>query len=275
MEKSCSKCGLVKSHFPQSGRTKTGKTLYKGYCQDCENAIVRDRNAANPKPRKERHPVPEFYLSKVCKLCREDKAGDDFGSYIHKPTGKRYYFRQCKACFARAKKERYAANPELFRQRQSDFRKNNPEAVAMHLRKNYVAHVLERREQKRQYAIANREKVRHNSRIQNARRRGMVGTYTTQQWKDCVALHDGRCAHCGIRNVKFHHDHIVPRARGGTNWIENLQPLCEPCNLRKHKKLEGEIKYLSGKPMLLPLRIVSKPKPLSLGREQNCRSPQR
>ena len=29
-------------------------------------------------------------------------------------------------------------------------------------------------------------------------------------------------------------DHIVPKARGGTNDPENLRVLCRPCNSRKH-----------------------------------------
>lgn len=31
----------------------------------------------------------------------------------------------------------------------------------------------------------------------------------------------------------LHVDHIVPRACGGQNVLENLQVLCEPCNVRK------------------------------------------
>ena len=44
-----------------------------------------------------------------------------------------------------------------------------------------------------------------------------------------------RCALCGadLREAGHHIDHIKPFSKGGTSKRENLQPLCEPCNLAK------------------------------------------
>ena len=44
-----------------------------------------------------------------------------------------------------------------------------------------------------------------------------------------------RCRHCGADgdDVRFHIDHVIPIARGGTNEPDNLQVLCQPCNQRK------------------------------------------
>ena len=44
------------------------------------------------------------------------------------------------------------------------------------------------------------------------------------------------CAVCGS-HYKICVDHIVPRAQGGTNERANLQPLCEPCNLKKSGRM--------------------------------------
>lgn len=45
----------------------------------------------------------------------------------------------------------------------------------------------------------------------------------------------GRCEACGISSAEraLEVDHIVPRARGGSNEIWNLQALCSTCNAQK------------------------------------------
>ena len=40
-----------------------------------------------------------------------------------------------------------------------------------------------------------------------------------------------RCSHCG--NICYCNktvDHVVPKAAGGTNAMDNLMPVCEKCN---------------------------------------------
>ena len=46
----------------------------------------------------------------------------------------------------------------------------------------------------------------------------------------------GACTRCGERS-KLHFDHIIPVAKGGGNSADNIQILCEPCNLRKSDKI--------------------------------------
>jgi 5-methylcytosine-specific restriction endonuclease McrA len=41
------------------------------------------------------------------------------------------------------------------------------------------------------------------------------------------------CAYCGAQNVPLQVEHIVSRARGGTDRVSNLTLACEPCNLKK------------------------------------------
>ncbi|MDE2568148.1 MAG: HNH endonuclease [Sphingomonadales bacterium] len=46
----------------------------------------------------------------------------------------------------------------------------------------------------------------------------------------------GACTRCGSTD-QLHFDHIIPVAKGGGDLAENLQLLCQPCNLRKSDKI--------------------------------------
>jgi len=49
-----------------------------------------------------------------------------------------------------------------------------------------------------------------------------------------------QCVYCGADSVPLQVEHIVPKARGGTNRVSNLTLACEPCNLRKGNKTAEE-----------------------------------
>src|SRR5579883_2120175 len=49
-----------------------------------------------------------------------------------------------------------------------------------------------------------------------------------------------RCAYCGATNVPLQVEHIVPRARGGSNRVSNLTLACAPCNQAKGTQTAAE-----------------------------------
>jgi RRXRR protein/HNH endonuclease len=57
------------------------------------------------------------------------------------------------------------------------------------------------------------------------------------------------CAYCGAKNVPLNLDHIVPRARGGSNRASNLALACIACNQAKGGCLV-EV-FLAGRPLVL------------------------
>lgn len=59
-----------------------------------------------------------------------------------------------------------------------------------------------------------------------------MGVHSEAEWRALLARHQGRCAHCGTTE-RIERDHIIPLAKGGTDAIENIQPLCRTCNARK------------------------------------------
>lgn len=66
-----------------------------------------------------------------------------------------------------------------------------------------------------------------------ARERQAEGFFTPAEIENLFAKQDGRCAICRCFLTVFQRDHKIPLARGGSNWISNIQLLCKRCNLRK------------------------------------------
>lgn len=70
----------------------------------------------------------------------------------------------------------------------------------------------------------------------------LVREYLLEKWRR-------KCSYCGIENVPLQIEHIVPKAKGGTNRISNLCLACEKCNLKKGT-MDIE-KFLAKKPEVL------------------------
>lgn len=47
---------------------------------------------------------------------------------------------------------------------------------------------------------------------------------------------EGKCVRCGS-NEKLHFDHVIPVSKGGGNTEDNIQVLCERCNLQKSDRI--------------------------------------
>lgn len=93
------------------------------------------------------------------------------------------------------------------------------------------------REYCRQYRLSNPEKAREHWRNRKARKRNAPGAHTAADIKRIHKLQRGCCAACfKPLNGKYHVDHRVPLARGGSNDWTNLQLLHPRCNLRKHAR---------------------------------------
>jgi 5-methylcytosine-specific restriction endonuclease McrA len=73
--------------------------------------------------------------------------------------------------------------------------------------------------------------------VSRARRRareyGYTGEhFTGQEWLDLLEASGGVCLACGTTE-EISVDHIIPLSLGGSNHIENIQPLCVACNCDK------------------------------------------
>ena len=73
----------------------------------------------------------------------------------------------------------------------------------------------------------NREIRKHRLRVAREK-----ATHTKEEWLALIAEFGGRCVRCCGPFVVVK-DHIIPLYQGGSDGIENLQPLCINCNSGK------------------------------------------
>lgn len=73
------------------------------------------------------------------------------------------------------------------------------------------------------------------------RRNRTVGSFTYHEWELLKKQYGYICPCCGSEETKVKKltvDHVIPISKGGSNYIENIQPLCLMCNLKKRTKVE-------------------------------------
>jgi len=76
----------------------------------------------------------------------------------------------------------------------------------------------------------------------NGRRRvkklNAEGSHTFDEWELLKKQYGYKCPCCGKKEpeIRLTEDHIIPLDRGGSDFIENIQPLCKSCNCKKHTK---------------------------------------
>jgi hypothetical protein len=71
------------------------------------------------------------------------------------------------------------------------------------------------------------------------RKLGNGGFHTVGQWETLKSQYNWACLMCKTQEpkIKLTEDHIVPICKGGTDNIENIQPLCAKCNSTKGRKI--------------------------------------
>ncbi|MCB9436420.1 MAG: HNH endonuclease [Anaerolineales bacterium] len=52
-----------------------------------------------------------------------------------------------------------------------------------------------------------------------------------------------QCVYCGVKNVPLEVEHIIPKARGGSNRVSNLTVACHACNQSKGNQTAAEFGY--------------------------------
>lgn len=222
MNKKCSRCGFEKplNMFQSDNRYAFG---VKGVCKSC--AAFRAKELRKNNPERAREIKRKRY-----------QAGAD-----RNRASRRAYYKE------NMESER-ASSLERQRKRRAD----DPQAVNESVRRSKERHRQKHLATKRAYNALNADRNREwaraaraadpdrykaHSRNRKARLRAAEGKHTGADIKEIYAKQQGACVYCGsFLGTKYHVDHIIPLASGGSNWPENIQITCPSCNLSKGAK---------------------------------------
>lgn len=230
--KRCTKCNVYKplSKFSKDKDKKDGLSTRCKLCKSGEHAKWRK---ANPEKVKENN--ANWYAANT------EKARAYSREYARKHPV------QVKARIAACKKAHEARVEQLSPAEKAVIEKDKKDRQRVSSAKWYRKNAERARlstsmwrmlnpDKNKQYRIAYRKEKGHIERAARHKRRAS-GTLSSRIVKKLMSLQRGKCACCGIRlGNKYHLDHIVPIALGGTNTDDNVQLLHAKCNLQKAKK---------------------------------------
>lgn len=181
-------------------------------------------------------------FSSSCKECA-GKAGAAYyaANKERLAVANRAYYEANKSAVLRQKKQYNAKNAELIAMQTKSYRERNDEVIKAQKREHYIRNKESISAKSRDYYERNTERFTAYNRARKARKRSAQGSHTAKDVSFIFDSQRGLCANCKARlfksgKQKFHVDHIMPLARGGSNGKENLQCLCPACNLSKNAK---------------------------------------
>lgn len=172
--------------------------------------------------------------------------------YCSKPCGDLYYWSHHREEHVTKGRQRYKANAVRLREEGKKRWRDNHEVMTAQHRAAYYRHRDKRLDEHRKYYINHRDKIlasvyswqsEHKHLVNQykkknglSRRSAFAGSIDMAAWAKKLKRLGGRCQLCGSTE-RISIDHILPIAKGGSNEIRNLQPLCIPCNCRKNAKI--------------------------------------
>jgi 5-methylcytosine-specific restriction endonuclease McrA len=172
------------------------------YCKHCYST----RQKGNIKSRK-LHWIPP--LPRIVMTLEEKKLSDKRYRDSHKEEAKKNSLEWVKN------------NKDRFRKTQKAWQENNRDKCSAYVKK---------------YNLLHPEQVTKSSRMRRELFKSIEGTFTLTEWNNLCQSVGNRCLWCGKSGIKLTIDHVVPITKKGTNYIDNLQPLCASCNSKKGNK---------------------------------------
>ncbi len=140
------------------------------------------------------------------------------------------------------KKKYWEANRETLRIKNKEhYRKRRDERLTK--QKIYAENTKDhKKEYDRKYRKLNKTKRSFWNNSRRVRKLNAGGFHSINDWEILKAQYNWTCPSCKKQEpiIFLTRDHIIPIVKGGSDNIENIQPLCKSCN---SKKYTTEVKY--------------------------------
>lgn len=198
-------------------------------------------------------PVGDGYKSR-CRLCwnAQKRAQRTANPEKHRETARKYVEAN-KEHVQKLKRKHQLENPDKYDEALRKYRETHREKINSKARarrqqdlehyreigrKSRDKHVEERNAYQRKYGKANRDKLTLYTNNRRVRKLFAQGSHTDAEWQALKASYGFRCLRCGKQEpeIKLTRDHIIPLTQGGSDSIDNVQPLCARCNSKKNNK---------------------------------------
>lgn len=159
------------------------------------------------------------------------QARKDDPAYIQQRRGHRAKHRD--ETLVKKAEYRAARRDDLSAKQRERYRKN-PDRTKQYCRQWRAANRERKNASERARRLKNWERTSQLTRITKAKRRDRIAgaRYQLRDWQAMCDWFGDACL-CCHSSAPITVDHVIPLARGGTNTIENLQPLCDKCNKSK------------------------------------------
>lgn len=176
-------------------------------------------------------PQESLFDGKVCTKCGTWRLFAEFGPHKGTRDGKRSQCRKCdSAASARYNKSVTKEQKQVWNKTQYE---RHREKLVAKSKAVYAADPERAKARITEWKRRNPEHARALRHAHKAKIRNTNGTYKAAHWKAMCAWFGNRCLACHVV-APLVVDHVIPLSRGGTNTIDNLQPLCATCNHRKY-----------------------------------------
>jgi 5-methylcytosine-specific restriction endonuclease McrA len=235
--KICSKCKVEKSLSEFGKRSASKDGLYQS-CGSCRKENRAQYYIANKDAISAKH--AEYRAANI------DKETARHSAYcaVNAAKLKAYHieYRAANVDATRVRNARYrASNAYKLRVKASQYYAANKDKISLYHAKRYAA---------------NPEIKRIHKHTRRARLRSAGGTLSKGITAHLYKLQNGLCACCGKSlGDKYHLDHIMPIALGGTNTDDNVQLLTPRCNSQKGAKHPEEFAMIRLNEHLMNYRV--------------------